>query len=69
MDAEEKRRLKALGKRAGEQRSREVLDRLRESNSAAIGSDERVRNYKAEVAGDRALRVAPPIEFSPLRRG
>ena len=60
MDEAEKRRLKKLGKQRVEEQSRELQARLREANPAPIGSDEWVRNYKAQTIRERALRRTPP---------
>ena len=60
MDEAEKRRLKKLGKREVEARSRQALERLLEAYPAPIGSDAWVENYRTGTEHDRALRQAPP---------
>jgi hypothetical protein len=60
MDEAEKRRLKKLGKKLVERRSRELRECLREANPAPIGSDEWARNYRAGVEREKQLRAAPP---------
>jgi hypothetical protein len=60
MNPAERRRLKRLGKRLVEQRSRELEDALREANPAPSGSDEWARGYRAGVERERRLRASPP---------
>ncbi|HZN68204.1 MAG TPA: hypothetical protein VFB66_23160 [Tepidisphaeraceae bacterium] len=60
MDAAEKRRLKKLGKQLVQQQSRDLQARLAEANPAPAGSDEWVRNYRAQTTRERELRQSPP---------
>jgi hypothetical protein len=60
MHAEEKRRLKKLGKQRVEQQSRELRERLVESNPAPVGSDEWARNYKQGTLKEKELRQQHP---------
>lgn len=60
MNAEERNRLKKLGKQIAEQRSRELQGRLHDANPAPAGSDEWVKNYKAATSRERQLRAEQP---------
>jgi hypothetical protein len=60
MTPEEKRRLKKLGKRLVDQRSQQLQERLREANSAPIGSEEWGRNYRIGTLRERQLRQDSP---------
>ncbi len=60
MDAAEKRRLKKLGKQRVEQQSRDLRQRLAESNPAPVGSDEWALNYKKGTLKEKELRQQQP---------
>ena len=60
MEAEERRRLKKLGKQRVEQESRELRERLAESNPAPVGSDEWARNYRQGTLKEKELRQQQP---------
>jgi len=60
MDPAEKRRLKKLGKQRVEEQSRELQERLAESNPAPIGSDEWAKNYRQGTLKEKELRQQQP---------
>jgi hypothetical protein len=70
MDASEKKRLKKLGKQQVEAQSRELHERLRESNGAPSGSDEWANNYRRATLKEQELRRTKPdiIYASELER-
>jgi hypothetical protein len=70
MDAADKRRLKKLGKQRVEEKSRELRDRLAESNPAPVGSDEWVRHYRQATLKGKELRQEQPdvIYASEIQR-
>jgi hypothetical protein len=70
MDAAEKRRLKKLGKQRVEERSRELRNRLTESNPAPVGSDEWAQNYRQATLKGKELRQQQPdvIYASEIQR-
>lgn len=61
MDKSEKRRLKKLGKELVEQRSADLQHALNQANSAPLGSDEWMENYRSSVQNEKWLREALPI--------